>query len=364
MAIKDITNAVRETIKRKSAYGLPRNPSEAGYSADEIRDALWKPVCDEGGSLLAELERVIREANEELSGRIEKIRFDAETKSIVYTVGGEDISIGIEELLLAVNEAIEKNEGDIAELSEVVAGHERKHITAEGERAEIRADIEALEDRDEAQGEEINALGVDIAKLVNDIVGLVAALERVEGIAKGAQRGKSYNTYEELIADLVLDNEPSKVRFSIGQNFYIQNVGVPDLWVCGVFDADDTDTWENGFNHHAKECFEDYNPDGNYLGDERFVEVLSYYNPPNSDPQYNGMIVGPYLVSPLETGKVNLDNHPTFEEMAFAIMAYVSEQHNVDGAAHSDIREQIGDIDTALDNIIAIQNSLIGGDAE
>ena len=29
-----------------------------------------------------------------------------------------------------------------------------------------------------------------------------------------------------------------------------------------------------------------------------------------------------------------------------------------------DIEADIGDIDTALDNIIAIQNSLIGGDAE
>ncbi len=66
MQKKFIENTSAQTldrIKKKSAYGMPSNPSTRGWSADEIKGAFWRPLLDEKESIQAELERVINEIN-------------------------------------------------------------------------------------------------------------------------------------------------------------------------------------------------------------------------------------------------------------------------------------------------------------
>ena len=61
--IKPISEATQTNLLANSVWSLPNNPSELGYSADEIKSAFYKPFIDWEGSLLAEVRRVITEAN-------------------------------------------------------------------------------------------------------------------------------------------------------------------------------------------------------------------------------------------------------------------------------------------------------------
>lgn len=61
--IKPISAETLAAIKRKSAYNLPDRPSERGMKPDEIKRAFWAPISDAANSTIAELERVISEAN-------------------------------------------------------------------------------------------------------------------------------------------------------------------------------------------------------------------------------------------------------------------------------------------------------------
>lgn len=64
--------------------------------------------------------------------------------------------------------------------------------------------------------------------------GLNDRIDTVEDIAKGANRAKSFNTYDDLIAHL---NSVDASVYGIGQNFYISVLNVPDLWVASVTDG-------------------------------------------------------------------------------------------------------------------------------
>ena len=61
--IQPISAETLAAIKRKSAYNLPDRPSERGMKPDEIKRAFWAPISDVANSTIAELERVISEAN-------------------------------------------------------------------------------------------------------------------------------------------------------------------------------------------------------------------------------------------------------------------------------------------------------------
>lgn len=65
--IRKVTAATRAAILRKSAYALPNNPSDAGFGADDIRGALFRPLTDERDSALSELDRVAAETGDILA---------------------------------------------------------------------------------------------------------------------------------------------------------------------------------------------------------------------------------------------------------------------------------------------------------
>ncbi len=61
--IEQITAAKIEAIRRQSAYNLPDRPSERGMKPADIKAAFWKPFINTTDSLLAEVSRIIEEAN-------------------------------------------------------------------------------------------------------------------------------------------------------------------------------------------------------------------------------------------------------------------------------------------------------------
>lgn len=128
-------------------------------------------------------------------------------------------------------------------------------------------------------------------------------LAEVESIAKGSNQAVSFASYEEMQEEL---RGHSRGTLNVGQSIYIGTMNVPDVWVYGIpTNASQTEKTE--------------------------ADILRLFG--EGQPVH----IGYYLLAPLETLKVDLMDYAT--------------------------KEELGDIDTVLDSIIAIQNSLIGGDA-
>jgi hypothetical protein len=85
--ITQISDDTKQGIKRKTAEMLPDNPTAAGMKAADIKAAFFKGLTDGNLSLVAELERVINEANETFSAEA-KTRSDADS-NLTTELGAE-----------------------------------------------------------------------------------------------------------------------------------------------------------------------------------------------------------------------------------------------------------------------------------
>ena len=61
--LNKVSAETRNAITRKSAQTLPNNPSERGYSAEEIKRRFYQPILDAANSALSEIDRLVDEAN-------------------------------------------------------------------------------------------------------------------------------------------------------------------------------------------------------------------------------------------------------------------------------------------------------------
>lgn len=61
--VKKVSAETKSAITRKSAQTLPINPSERGYSAEEIKRRFYQPIIDAANSAIAEIDRVVDEVN-------------------------------------------------------------------------------------------------------------------------------------------------------------------------------------------------------------------------------------------------------------------------------------------------------------
>lgn len=67
MAIQQINNETKEKIKRKTAYGFPNKPSASGIPPEVIKRTSYAPLVDDENSIVAEINRLVDEANAEIS---------------------------------------------------------------------------------------------------------------------------------------------------------------------------------------------------------------------------------------------------------------------------------------------------------
>lgn len=100
-------------------------------------------------------------------------------------------------------------------------------------------------------------------------------------IAKGATRSFSFSTYAEMIASLKAAN---KEEYGVGDHVLIRMLNVPDLWIYSIMSTSSEYT---------------------YTTDEQFVADLYDYR----------AIVGYYVLSPLETQKVSLEDYAKKSEV-------------------------------------------------
>lgn len=158
--------------------------------------------------------------------------------------------------------------------------------------------------------EERTIVDASVVMVGGEPVALESHLNEVEIIAKGAQRAISFSDYRTFINKF---NNALTGDYSVGQSIMIVTLNVPNLWVS----ADNY-----GYKRYT------------YVSDEKFVEEL----------MTNGKVqVGRYMISALETQKVNLADY--------------YDKGEIDG--------MIGDISTALDTLHEYAQSLVsGGESE
>ena len=79
--IAPTSDEVVAKIRRRTALSLPDDPSAAGMSAETIRRRFWEAICGTDASVLAEMTRIINEANAALGA------FDGELGTVrrIYT---------------------------------------------------------------------------------------------------------------------------------------------------------------------------------------------------------------------------------------------------------------------------------------
>lgn len=61
--LKNVSATTKSAISRKSAQTLPNNPSEQGYTAEEIKRRFYQPILDAANSAIAEIDRLVNESN-------------------------------------------------------------------------------------------------------------------------------------------------------------------------------------------------------------------------------------------------------------------------------------------------------------
>lgn len=166
-----------------------------------------------------------------------------------------------------INEQITKTQTDVLNINKSSLGLGSVDNTADIDKPISRAQQEVLSEVDS----QISQLKTEL-----DSVGL---------IAKGAGQCVSFDNYEEFVYAF---NSYDKNKYNKGQDVRIVTVNVPDLWVAYV---------------------ENENVEYTFINDESLVEDL----------ETNGYIqVGYYKLGMLETQKVDLTNHVTFDDIAIA----------------------------------------------
>ena len=124
--------------------------------------------------------------------------------------------------------------------------------------------------------DQIIAEAVEDAKSYTD-----SEFDAIESIAKGAARSVAYDSYEDFINEFLTLND---TEYKVGDHILIRTLEVPDLWIYKVLEAPYSYT---------------------YVDDETFIEEL----------MASFVAVGYYVVAPLETQKVALEDYAKTSEV-------------------------------------------------
>lgn len=92
--INSISSEMIESIKRKTAYNLPDNPSAQGMKAPDIKKAFYQSQTDSTNSILAALNEVIQQANIDIAESQSSVSTHEAKKDNPHNVTKEQIGLG------------------------------------------------------------------------------------------------------------------------------------------------------------------------------------------------------------------------------------------------------------------------------
>ena len=94
MAIAKISNETINAILRKTAYRLPDNPSEQGFKAADIKKAFYQFIDDATASLTSEINRIVEEANNDISSKDSSVDSHTANKNNPHEVTKTQVGLG------------------------------------------------------------------------------------------------------------------------------------------------------------------------------------------------------------------------------------------------------------------------------
>jgi hypothetical protein len=135
--ILPVSEKTKENISKLSAESLPINPSAKGMKPEEVKRAFYAPIIDESTSILAELQRIIGEANEVYG-------------YILDTIGNMEHlyeTDGYENLVAAIIFALEKlrgNDTTLGEHTNLISEIQKKIDNNEALKTKAKSFLEAI----------------------------------------------------------------------------------------------------------------------------------------------------------------------------------------------------------------------------
>jgi len=344
----EITEEEKNRLKLNSSFVLPTSPSERGMKASGIKEMFWKPFGmlidlinvaigklekaekdhDGSDSSHMDIRNAVTEACEMATETHNALQAAIGRKRVYYEsalspalgtvlddvygyVSGDMIvvgEVGVPDLIvfgaetepiLTATETITaeqirsgtasvvtggryKIEGDKFGVVAIESGVNIPNIVVDtdfdAESSNAVANSTVTKKFDEVSGS-INGVG----NIAEDAI--LNANEAVS-IAKGANQAVSFFDYDELMDRFNNSDETPVDKYKVGQNLYIQDVGVPDLWIVEVLDG----------HLYRTESSEEF-----------LQEILA------NDPE--GVHIGYYRVAMLETQKVDLTEYAKTDEI-------------------------------------------------
>ena len=182
----------------------------------------------------------------------------------------------------------------------------------------------------------------DIAELQENLGEVDSKMDELESIAKGRATGYVFDTLADL--DAWLSNSANTANLVLGDNLYIRATNVPDYWWDGK-SKQEPETQKVDLAEYVKNT--------DYASSSRFgvVKVVDWAGTAVND---SGQI---YLVK-----ATNSEIDARVGEYKPIVPANLEHAVKSVGDGYYATEEQVGDIDTALDVILAIQDSIVGGD--
>ena len=169
-------------------------------------------------------------------------------------------------------------------------------------------------------------------------------LDTVESIAKGRATGYVFDTVADL--DIWLEDETNVAQLVLGDNFYVRDIGVPDYWWDGQA-KQPLETQKVDLTEYVKNT-------GYATRDKTGVVSV------NSSWGINAGSSGGLFIVEASTGQIKNRSSAycpiTPNNLEYAVKSV--------GDGYYATEEQVGDISTALDSILAMQSSYIGGETE
>ena len=187
-------------------------------------------------------------------------------------------------------------------------------------------------------------------------------LDNVESIAKGRATGYVFDTVDDMNAWLSDSNNVANL--TLGDNLYIRATNVPDYWWDGT-QAQELETQKVDLTEYVKNT--DY-ATGTKAG---VVKVATSGNS-------RGIIIAADNILQISSaeksdilGKASFNKPITPVNIEYAVEVCTNQDSEAElteaqlklPPSTQFLKDVVGDIESGLDNIIAIQNSLIGGDS-
>ena len=197
---------------------------------------------------------------------------------------------------------------------------------------------------------------------------LTSKIEEVSAIAKGRATGLVFDNFDGM--DAWMQSPAHKNYLQQGDNLYIKDTGVPDYWVCSVLEEPDAETgyyYEIAPLETQKVDLDEYVKNTDYATGEKGGVVKINNSSSGLKVDSNGVLSIKQATKSIIDSKISQTYPITPYVLDYAVQSCTNQDLDAElteeqlklPPSTQAFKAAIGDIDTALDSILAIQNSYI-----